>query len=236
MKRLDSGTSVRKFGRPALSLPRSKYTPRLESLEQRQLMAVDVILEWNDVMLQANANNDASGSPDQVGTLNTTRAMAIVSGAMYDAYNSVENIGDQFLFTAKRGRGVDVEAAVAQAAHDTLIKLYPSQKPLFDSALSNTLERVLDGDGETNGRRVGAEVAFAILASKLNTAASPIPTKPTEGFVVTDKSILALPGMAGSAGGWTEFVQSGMDVPASSEPFAPIEATPPTPPTSCLHL
>jgi hypothetical protein len=33
-----------------------RFSPRVESLEQRQLMAVDVILEWNDVLLQANAD------------------------------------------------------------------------------------------------------------------------------------------------------------------------------------
>ncbi len=141
-------------------------SPRLESLEQRQLMAVDVILEWNDLMLQASVADYSLVASEQAGPIKTSHAFAIVSNAMYDAFNSVANIGDSFAFTAKRGRGADASAAVAQAAHDTLIALYPSQKPLFDSALHRSLDRVFNGLAEDSGRRIGAEVAFEILKAR----------------------------------------------------------------------
>lgn len=162
---------------PLIAAKRFAYAPSLEHLEQRQLMAVDVIMEWNDLMLQASVNDYSIAAPEQAGPVKTSRAFAIVSGAMYDAFNSVENIGDQFTFTAKRGRGADSSTAVAQAAHDTLLALYPSQKPFFDSALNRTLDRVTNGAAENSGRRIGAEVAFEILKSRAKDGINAISTQ-----------------------------------------------------------
>ncbi len=168
MRRQDSfADSIRKLATQATGR-NTAATSSFEKLEPRQLMAVDVILEWNDVMLQANANDYALLAPEQAGPIKTSHSFAIVSGAMYDALNSVENVGDPFLFTAKRGRGSDANAAVAQAAHDTLLSLYPSQKQFLDSALQKTLDRIVDGPAESSGVRIGAEVAFAILTARAN--------------------------------------------------------------------
>ena len=125
---------------PTLGRPKP-FKPRFEALEDRRLMAVDVILEWNDILLQANANDHSLSAPEQGGPILTARAFAIVSAAMYDAYNSVEHIGESFLVSIPRASKADSDAAVAQAAHDTLAALFPTQKSLFDSALGQTLHR-----------------------------------------------------------------------------------------------
>src|SRR6187401_2443071 len=140
--------------------------PRLEALEPRELMARDVILEWNTVMLRANANDHALALPEEGGPVLTGRAFAIVSAAMYDAYNSIDHIGDAFLTTIPAKKGTSIDAAVAQAAHDTLLALFPSQKNLFDRSLKTTLLTIPDGARENNGRAVGREVAAQILAAR----------------------------------------------------------------------
>lgn len=142
--------------------------PRVESLEPRELMARDVILEWNAVMLEANARDHALAHPEEGGPVLTGRAFAIVSGAMYDAYNSVKHIGGAFLTTAPALKGANVDAAVAQAAHDTLLALFPSQKNLFDRSLKVTLLMVPNGAKENHGRAVGRLVAAQILAARAN--------------------------------------------------------------------
>ncbi len=129
-------------------------------------MAVDVILEWNDVLLQANANDHSLTAPEQGGPILTARAFAIVSAAMYDAYNSIEKIGETYLVSAPRGKNANSDAAVAQAAHDTLVALFPTQKSFFDSALAETLERVRNGQPENQGRAVGAFVAQRFLTTR----------------------------------------------------------------------
>ncbi len=142
-----------------------KKFSQFELLEPRCLMASDVILEWNDVLLTANAA-DHSGSAEQGGPILTARAFAIVSVAMYDAYNSIERIGAPFLVRAKVNGKSDSDAAVAQAAHDTLAALYPSQRLRFEAALSQTLARIPNGLMEDRGRAVGAKVASLILLDR----------------------------------------------------------------------
>ena len=126
----------------------------------------DVILEWNAVMLQADASDHARTSPQQGGPILAGRAFAIVSAAMYDAYNSIEKIGEAYLVTAPPTRDANSDAAVAQAAHDTLVALYPAQKSTFDKALKQTLERIRNGRSEDDGRKVGAFVAEGLLAAR----------------------------------------------------------------------
>jgi hypothetical protein len=147
---------------------RARCRPRLETLERRELMARDVILDWNSVMLQANANDHALAKPEQGGPVLTGRAFAIVSVAMYDAYNSIKPTGTAYLTTAPVQKGANVDAAVAQAARDTLVELFPAQQPLFDKSLKATLKNIPNGPKENRGRAVGSYVATQILAARAN--------------------------------------------------------------------
>lgn len=131
----------------------------------------DSILEWNDVMLDANAADHALATPDQRGPILTSRAFAIVSAAMYDAYNSIENIGDAYQVKAPYTNGANSDAAVAEAAYQALIKLFPSQKATFDAELAKSLARIADGASEDLGRAVGLHVAERILESRENDGA-----------------------------------------------------------------
>ncbi|MDX1927608.1 MAG: phosphatase PAP2 family protein [Pirellulaceae bacterium] len=126
----------------------------------------DSILEWNDVMLEANAADHARTRPEQGGPILTARAFAIVSAAMYDAYNSVEHIGSDYLVKAPFTNGANSDAAVAQAAYQALVELFPSQRDTFDSELKESLARIADGASEDLGRAVGKHVADQILATR----------------------------------------------------------------------
>ena len=147
------------------------FAPRFEVLEDRRVMATDVILEWNDVLLTANAADHARSAPEQGGPILTARAFAIVSAAMYDAYNSIERMGAPYLVKVELAGQTDSEAAVAQAAHDTLTAMFPSQQARFDAALAETLARVPDGLAENRGITVGAAVAAEILNQRANDGA-----------------------------------------------------------------
>jgi hypothetical protein len=164
---------------------------------------VDVILEWNAVLLQANAVDHSGPAPEQGGPTLTARAFAIVSAAMYDAYNSVHPIATPYLTVAPNADHASSDAAVAQAARDTLVALYPSQQAAFDAALTQTLARVPDGPFEDRGRAVGRFVAARILQARANDHADSIqdppyvpnglpgfhdvdPTHPGQGFYAPD--------------------------------------------------
>ena len=61
-----------------------------------------------------------------------------------------------------------MHAAVAQAAHDTLVVLYPSQKPSFDELLAEDLDQVRDRQAQRRGSAVGSRAAAAILGLRAN--------------------------------------------------------------------
>ena len=139
----------------------------VDQLEARCLLSGDVVLSWNAVALDAIKNDYALGhTPDQGGPTRDSRALAIVHAAMFDAVNSIDGHYSPYLTVAPNAAGASIDAAAAQAAHDTLIQLYPSQKAKFDAALTDTLAHVPDGKAEDGGVAVGHYVAAAILAAR----------------------------------------------------------------------
>jgi hypothetical protein len=90
--------------------------------------------------------------------------MAIVHIAMFDAVNAMDRDFKSYTGVKQRKGPVSLNAAVAQAAHDSLIALFPSQSPTFDSALTNELLRVHDKRMRVNGVDLGRRAAAAILA------------------------------------------------------------------------
>lgn len=138
---------------------------------------MDPILYWNDVALEANridftvgstsADPTKKGSPEQGGPTLSSRALAIVHLAMYDAYAGVVK-KPATLPPYLPGLSVadpvsSADAAVAAAAHATLSALYPSQKPFFDA---KHLQAGLIGVGLVEGHAFGLTVAQRLLADR----------------------------------------------------------------------
>jgi hypothetical protein len=130
----------------------------------------DAVLAWNAVLLQANANDfdpAVVSPPDQKGPARTARAFAIVHAAIFEAVNSIDLSYTPYLGWVPASRGASIEAAVAQAAHDTLASLYPQQEDLFDAALAGSLQGIPPGRAR-QGIAVGKAAAANILASRAN--------------------------------------------------------------------
>jgi hypothetical protein len=71
-----------------------------------------------------------------------------------------------------------VDAAVAQAAHDTLILVYSAQTVAFDAALTETLARIPDGPSKDQGIAVGQYVAAQIIQARASDGATKIDDPP----------------------------------------------------------
>jgi hypothetical protein len=175
----------------------------LESLEDRCLLSVDPILEWNAVMIQADAVDHSGTVHQQPGPILSSRAFAMTSAAMYDALDSIAKIGTPYLTVAPDAAGASVDAAVAQAAYDTLAALYSAQTVAFDAALSQTLARLPNGPNKDRGIAVGHFVANSMLKAHADDGAANInnppyvpidapgfhqvdPTNPNQGFYAPD--------------------------------------------------
>ncbi|HEX9453024.1 MAG TPA: vanadium-dependent haloperoxidase, partial [Candidatus Binatia bacterium] len=81
---------------------------------------------------------------------------AIVGG--YESYTKL---------ASERGE-TSIQAAIAQAAHDTLKALYPSQSSSFDAALADDLAKIRSSSAKSKGIDLGHRAALAILALRAN--------------------------------------------------------------------
>jgi hypothetical protein len=127
-------------------------------------------MEWNGVAIEAAKEDHAIGAPGlQFGPTRTSRALAIESIAVYDSVNAIDRTCAPFLVTdVHASAGASIEAAAAQAAHDTLSALYPYLKhSLFDPALATDLANIAPGPAR-QGVAVGKAVAQEVLANRAN--------------------------------------------------------------------
>jgi hypothetical protein len=141
----------------------------VEQLEERCLLSADPILDWNAVALEVNRVSYSGGvTNDEIGPTRSSRALAIEHVAMFDAYNSIHQKFTPYLVIAPNSHNASDVAAVAQAAHDTLLAMYPSQQPYIDTALTEALASVPDGIRKTRGIECGSYCAQAILTARTN--------------------------------------------------------------------
>ncbi|NJR75013.1 MAG: vanadium-dependent haloperoxidase, partial [Scytonema sp. CRU_2_7] len=130
---------------------------------------MDPILYWNDVALEANRVSHTNGKGEQTGPTLSSRALAIVHLAMYDAYAGVikdpVNLPPYLPGLPPPAPGASANGAVAAAAHATLSQLFPSQKAFFDL---KHLQAGLQGPGLPQGHDFGLLVAQKLLADRKN--------------------------------------------------------------------
>ncbi|OAI51551.1 hypothetical protein AYO44_17075 [Planctomycetaceae bacterium SCGC AG-212-F19] len=137
-------------------------------MEERALPATDPVLFWNGVALHAAVVDHGIGAPGlQFGPTRTSRAFAIVQGAVFDAVNSIDPEFAPYLIQVSAANDASITAAVAEAAYTTLVSLYPYQKPYFDTQLAASLQGI-PLQAEIDGMAVGMTVANTILAARAN--------------------------------------------------------------------
>ncbi len=131
---------------------------------------MDPILYWNEVALEANRVSHTNGKNEQTGPTLSSRALAIVHLAMYDAYAGVRgnpsapvNLSPYLPGLPPPQLNASADAAVAAAAHATLSSLFPSQKSFFD--LKHT-QAGLQGTGLQEGHEFGLLVAQKMLEKR----------------------------------------------------------------------
>ena len=114
-----------------------------------------VVLHWNEIAVQA-----VGGTPP----FPSTRAMAIVQLAVFEAVNAITQRYQPYLGTLTAPSDASPEAAAVAAAHDTLVWLFPAQAGLVDARRNESLAAIPDGPAKVQGIAVGQAVAAAIIA------------------------------------------------------------------------
>lgn len=130
----------------------------------------DVVIEWNRILQETLPPPTALRGP---------RHYAMMHIAMFDAVNAIEREYEPYRVRLRHASG-STEAAAAQAAHDVLYALIPTDaaRARYDAALAARL-----GTGPSGfvrqGASVGALVASEVLAWRQNDGwANPVPAPP----------------------------------------------------------
>ncbi len=131
---------------------------------------MNTILFWNDVALEANRVSHTISPGEQTGPTLSSRALAIVHLAMYDAFVRVAYAGggtppDRQPYLPGPmivPPGATTQTAVAGAAHTTLVALFPSQQAYFDHKLAEVNAQI----GLGSGYEFGHDVAQALLSDR----------------------------------------------------------------------
>src|SRR5437667_11526445 len=164
---LDNGFNA-VFGplfRPAPSVPRLVGPGQgLDSLHRWNVMTINSSgLVHTPV---APGGNRVFG--EQLGPGRASRAMAIVHIAMFDALDAVVGGYTSYTGTHAVPGPMSVDAAISQAARDTLAALFPSQTASFDAYLTQDLAAIRNAQQKANGIDLGQRAAAAILGMRVN--------------------------------------------------------------------
>ncbi|MFO1318633.1 MAG: vanadium-dependent haloperoxidase [Burkholderiales bacterium] len=116
------------------------------------------IVEWNDISMRTTK----TGAP----ALPAMRNTAMVQMAIADALNAISPRHKPYYFKGTVTVGASSVAAIATAAHDVLITLYPAEQARLDADLAASLRTVPDGEAKTAGVGVGGAAARAVLQAR----------------------------------------------------------------------
>src|SRR6266850_3302810 len=133
---------------------------------------------WNEVAINTSGLDHTPVAPgenrvfgEQLGPGRASRAMAIVHIAIFDAVNAIAGGYQSYTDLPPAPVDTSMEAAIAQAAHDTLVVLFPSQTASCDEQLADDLSQIRDGHAKAKGIELGQRAAAAILALRADAGA-----------------------------------------------------------------
>jgi hypothetical protein len=150
------------------------HVPPLQGPRQ----GLDTLHRWNVIAINASGLDHTPVAPgenrvfgEQLGPGRASRAMAIVHIAMFDALDAVVGGFTSYTGTQAAHGPMSVDAAISQAARDTLAALFPSQTTTFDGFLAKDLAAIRNAQQKANGIDLGHRAATALLAMRVNDGA-----------------------------------------------------------------
>jgi hypothetical protein len=135
----------------------------------------DAVLDWNETAANAGfaagLDNPTEGCVDP---LHESRIFAMMHAAVHDALNAIERRSQPYALTSYAPAGASPEAAVAAAAHDVLLVVFPqlpsnlgltpaAATDLVEAAYASALAAIPDSPAKVQGILIGQAAAAAIL-------------------------------------------------------------------------
>src|SRR5437773_3600713 len=144
-----------------------------------EIAKADVVTDWNTIAV-------STVSADRVVN-RQSRDMAMVHAAMFDAMNAIRPYYTPAIVSIIAKGYASREAAAAEAAHDVLLALFPTQPGSLDAQLAASLAQIPDDDDHGHrpkywGIVAGQVAAIAVLSARQNDHAfDSVPFTPTPG-------------------------------------------------------
>lgn len=169
------GQKIGYLGQTSRSAMARNVLSRLTSqTEVREVASpADRVLLWHEIALDSVAI-DHTPDPDtgevaveNGGPTRTSRALAMVQIAVFDAVNSIRPRYTSYTDVGRARQGASIDAAIAQASYAVQSAIYPSQAERLSLLLESDLARIGgDPTAVMRGRRAGGAAARAILARR----------------------------------------------------------------------
>ena len=126
------------------------------------MASADVVTDWNRTMIDALEVDKTPPPP-------SARVGAIVQSAVFDAVNGIARRYTPMHVLPAAPHGASHSAAVAGAAHEALVTLFPAQQAMLDQRLADTISQIdrpwqSDDRSIAEGLQWGKTVADATLA------------------------------------------------------------------------
>jgi len=137
----------------------------------------DAVIDWNETAASAAFAAGLENSAGCVDGLHESRIFAMVHVAIHDALNAIDRRYQSYAFDGQAPTGASPEAAVAAAAHDVLVALFPelaglpsdlgftpaAATDLVEAAYAAALAAIPDSAAKAQGVLIGQAAAAAIL-------------------------------------------------------------------------
>ena len=145
----------------------------------------DAVSVWNANAGKAAVAACISPAPNP---LNESRLYAMSSVAVHDALNAIHRRSEPYVFDGRAQPGASVDAAVAAAAHGTLVPVLKQQTAPFtgciDAAVASVeadyttaLAAIPEGRAKEGGLAIGEAAAAAIVAARAGDGADATPLR-----------------------------------------------------------
>ena len=152
----------------------ARYSEYPETPRNPLRSELDSVRRWNEIAINASGLDHTPVAPgenrvfgEQLGPGRASQAMAIVHIAIFDAVNAIAGGYQSYTGVRPPLAGISMEAAIAQAAHDTLAAVFPSQEASFDARLAEDLNDI-PNKPPRGMASIWARAATAILALRAN--------------------------------------------------------------------
>jgi hypothetical protein len=124
----------------------------------------DVVLQWNEIAVTTIGAQPPFPS---------TRFMAAVQLAVFEAVNAISAKYEPYIGTVTALPGASTEAAAIAAAHGVLKAFFPAAGDTLDQQRDTSLALIPDGQAKTDGIAVGEAAAAAMIAERTGDGSTP---------------------------------------------------------------